>query len=61
MSANQINGIQQNIQQLFQKAQELSQKIDNQQQTITYLWITIGILTVISFCALGMALWRNRK
>lgn len=61
MSANQINEIESQIRQLIQKAQELTQKIDNQQQTITYLWIAVGFLAVVSIVALGLAVWKNRK
>jgi nitrate reductase NapE component len=61
MSANPFDRIQEQIGQLYQKAGELTAKIESQQQTITYLWIAVGVLTVISIVALGFAVWRNRK
>lgn len=49
------------IRQLQLSCAGLDGKIANQQQTITYLWITVGILSVVSIVALGIALWKNRK
>jgi preprotein translocase subunit SecE len=53
--------MQEQIRQLMIKAQELTYKIENQQQTITYLWIVVGFLAVVSIVALGLAVWKNRK
>jgi len=56
-----LSEMQEQIRQLTQKTLELGQKIQNQEQTITFLWIAVGILAVISFVSLGIALWKNRK
>lgn len=61
MSANQMQPIQDQIAELFRRTQELAQKVDSQQQTITFLWIAVGILGVISIVALGLALWQRGK